>query len=633
MKIIDVVPIIKGPGEETLSYFTSKAVREGTLVTVPARTKIIPAVVTSVRDIQTEKINVKSANFKLKAIKSVVSDDIFSADFLKCLKEVAKYYASPLGAVVKDFLPEAIFSLKQFSRQKIEEPKKFQRVNRFEISMIQAPVKERVQAYRGVVREEFARGHSVFILFPTVAILKEFAELLQKGIEGYSFTLHSQMLAKNIQSTWKKIISENHPVLIFGTKSYLSIPRIFDTLIIDAESSTAYKSLSRPYTDARKVAEIMAKNLELKLILGDTAVRTETFYREESGEMIPAILAPARLLSEAEQLIVDMKESLSGEKRPFQVLSPELQSQIAEARNRNENIILFVNRRGLSTVIVCHDCYKTLVCEKCAAPLVTHKGAEGQSLLCHKCLESKEIPKMCPYCGSWNMQSYGIGTNTVEDALSNAFPSISIFKLWSDTVKTQRQGEVTAEKFLRTPGSALVATEMLFSFIKEPVATIGVVSIDTLFAFPDFNMNEKIFQLLIRLRLLAKKSFVVQTRMRENPVFDYALRGNISGFFREEIEERKNLGYPPFKQLIKISCASSDKKKLKEEVDGMALILANWVPISYSAFIAKLKGLYTSHILLKLPRGRWPEKEPELYEKLRSLPPSWRIDIDPETLL
>ena len=630
MKIIDVIPITKGLKEETFSYFTSKPVREGTLVNVPSRSRIITALVTSVREAETEKINLKSADFKLRPIKSIVSDNLLSPFFIEGMRETAKYYASPLGQVIRDFLPEAVLSEKQPAETRKE---KKENQGNFSISLVQAPTAERIQSYRTIIREEFARGHSVFILFPTVSTLKEFTLFLEKGIEDYTHALHSQITAKNIRDSWKKAIIQKHPILILGTRPFLSIPKNYNTLIIEGESSGAHRSQSRPYVDTRRAGEFIAKNLNIRLIFGDIAIRTETFYREESGEMLPAILSPSRLLSEANQEIVDMKKEKDGSKKTFSVVSPELQNLIADARSLNEHVVIFVNRRGLSTAIVCHDCYKTLICDKCSAPLVTHKGEQGQNLLCHKCLEEKNVPDECPYCGSWNMRSYGIGIDTVRNALLQIFPTISIFKIDGDTIKTQKQGENIIESFLKNPGSILIGTEMIFSFIKEPVERVVVASIDTLFAFPDFNMNEKIFQLLIRLRLFAKKTFVIQTRLRENPVFDYALRGNISGFYREEVEERKSLGYPPFKQLIKLSCASEDKKKLKEEIDVMTKDLSVWEPIPYTAFMAKIKGLYTSHILLKLQAGRWPNKEPGLYEKLRNLPSSWKIDIDPESLL
>ncbi len=631
MKIIDVVPITKGFKEEVFSYFTSKPVSEGTLVNVPSRSRIIPALVTSVRDAETEKINVKSADFKLRSIKSVVSNDLLSPLFIEGMKELSKYYASPLGQVIRDFLPEAILSGKQaFERKKKTEKTQIH----FSISLIQARTTERIQSYRAIIREEFARGNSVFVLFPTVSSLKEFSLYLEKGIEEYTHILHSQITAKNIRENWKKATSQKHPVLILGTKTFLSIPVNYSTLIVEGESSNSYIGQTRPYIDARRASEFIAKNLDIKLIFGDIAVRVETFYREETGEMLPAILSPSRLLSEADQEIVDMKKQKNGEKKPFSIISGELQELINEARSQNENIVIFVNRRGLSTAIVCHDCYKTLICEKCSAPLVTHKNEKGQSdLLCHKCLEEKNIPQNCPYCGSWNMQSYGIGIDTVKDSLLQFFPTISIFKIDSDAIKTQKQGETTAQNFLKNPGSILIGTEMIFSFIKEPVERVVVASIDTLFAFPDFNMNEKIFQLLTRLRLLAKKTFFIQTRLRENPVFDYALRGNISGFYQEEIAERKVLDYPPFKQLIKLSCASSDKNKLKEEIENTAKDLSAWEPMPYTAFMPKIKGLYTSHILLKLPPRKWPNKEMALFEKIRNLPNYWKVDIDPESLL
>ena len=149
-------------------------------------------------------------------------------------------------------------------------------------------------------------------------------------------------------------------------------------------------------------------------------------------------------------------------------------------------------------------------------------------------------------------------------------------------------------------GGIVVGTEMIFSYIKQPIDHIVAMSIDGLFAMPEFKMNEKIFRLLLRLKSLAKKSFIIQTRFPELPIFDNVLRGNISRFYKEEMEGRKLFQYPPFKLLIKITKENKNETMLSAEIEALQKILTEWSPTTYSAFIPKIKNFYIKHILLKI---------------------------------
>ena len=636
MKIAHVIPITKGVIEDDLSYFTNKEMREGSLVTIPARKKFLPAIVSSVQDIAEEKLALKNAEFRLKPIKSVVAESFLPEPFVEAIKEISKFFISPLGVVVKDFIPQSILSLKYVENVGVETREDPSR--RHEVSVMQAPTTERMQYYKSIVREEFAKNHSVFILFPLVAKIHEFGPMLGKGIENYTFTFHSKLSEKKIKDLWQKALREVHPILVIATRSFLSLPRNdIRTLIMDSESSPAYKGLVRPYIDYRTAVEIISRKLKLKLIFGDTVLRTESYYRERSGEIPSAVLSPARITSGAIQDIVEMNRAGgedSREPKKFRVISEELIKIIADAHIRSEKIILFVNRRGYSTSIACHDCYRNVLCGSCSTPFVIHKGrGGGDVLICHKCAKERPIPESCPYCGSWNMQSFGIGIQKVEEEVKSFFPEANIFRLDGDMIKTQRDGEDTVLKFLAAPGGILLTTEILLSFLFAPVECIAVVSIDAMFAFPDFNMNERIFRLLLELRLLSRKSFLIQTRLGENKVFDYVLKGNISGFYREEIEDRKSLGYPPFKVLVKATYSDADKARTKEESKKLQDRLSKWDVLTYPAFISKIKGMWSTHLLLKIDRESWPHKENELYGILKSLEPSWRIDVNPDSLL
>lgn len=641
MKIIDAIPIAKGIPQEKLSYFTSKDVSVGALVSIPVRNKEVPAIVSAVYDAKELKSSLKGSDFSIKPIKSIISPCLITPEFMDACKEIAEYYIVARGSIIKDFIPQAI--LENRSEQKLILPSPSAKQDgRHETSIIQSSGENRLHHYKSIVREELAKNKSVFICVPTTAETENIFSELSRGIEKYVFVFSSKMSKKKIIDLWKKVLEEKHPVLIICTKSFLSIPRRdIGAIIVEQESSSAYKNQKKPYMDARVSIEIISRKIKSKLIFGDELLRTETFYRQEIGEFSPTSVLQSRMTSNAEQTIIDAKKYFEEKKVAGKKLisTPELIQIIGDCVSKKEKIIIFAHRKGYSPTTICGDCHRTILCEKCSAPVVTIKADSKNNQVCHKCLAELPAPDRCPYCKSWRLESYGIGAQAVMEEIKKLFPETKIFEMNSDSVASDKEGKKMADEF-HLNGGIIVGTELIFSYIKQPVDNIAVISIDGLFALPEFKMNEKIFRLLLRLKSLAKKTFAIQTRFPEMPVFDNVLRGNISGFYKKEIEERKLFQYPPFKLLIKITRENKNETLLNSEIETMQKVLAEWNPKTYSAFIPKVKNFYIKHILLKIDPSLWspnkkgqPLNQEKLYRVLSSLDPSWKIDINPESLL
>ena len=176
----------------------------------------------------------------------------------------------------------------------------------------------------------------------------------------------------------------------------------------------------------------------------------------------------------------------------------------------------------------------------------------------------------------------------------------------------------------------MVGTEMALSYLNEKIENIAVVSLDSYFSIPDFQINEKIFHILLTLRALAEKRLIFQTRQENKKIFDYALRGNLLDFYRDEIEERESIGYPPFTTYIKITL-EGEKNIIKKMMDEKVEIMKPYDVSVFDAFNPGNKLKYTVHGLISLPKGKWIDKT--LLSKLRILPPQFMIKIDPITLL
>ena len=639
MKIIDVIPIAKGIPQEKLSYFTSKDISVGALVSVPVRKKEIPAIVSAVSDAKESKTSIKSSDFTMKPIKSVVSSNFIMPEFLESCKEIAEYYISPPGPVLKDFVSQAILkSASGPKTQKISEEAVPEAKNERDILIIQFPTEERIRHYKSIVREEFAKNKSVFLCLPTVADIENTAAELSRGIEKYVFALSGKMPSKKIKEEWEKATEEKHPILIIATKSFLSLPRRdFGAIIIDQENSSAYKNQKKPYVDARKAVEIISRKKQARLIFGDEFVRIETFYRQEMGEFSPFFARHHRLTGATEQAIIDAQGYFKEKKqnrRKF-VSTPELLRIMEESLAKNEKIIIFANRKGYHPITICADCQRTILCDKCDVPAVMRKTEQKNvTQRCHKCLAELPAPDRCPYCKGWRLESYGIGTQIVAEEMKEFFPGAKIFEIDSDSVPNKKVRSKIAEEFERARGGEiLVGTEIIFSHIHQPVDLVIAISIDGLFTLPEFKINEKVFRLLLKLRSLAKKSFLIQTRFPKLPIFANILKGNISEFYKEEIENRKIFQYPPFKLLIKITKEGKKENQLNKEIETLQKILVEWKPITYPAFIPKIKNLYIKHLLLKIDPASWPKKQEKLSRILSSLPLSYKVDIGPESLL
>lgn len=243
------------------------------------------------------------------------------------------------------------------------------------------------------------------------------------------------------------------------------------------------------------------------------------------------------------------------------------------------------------------------------------------------------IEDHCSNCGSWNLKSYGIGTEKVEEEIKRYFPDSPVFQLNSDCVKNRKQGECVRDDFLKTSRGILVATELMFSYFHEPIDNIIVISVDNLFTLPDFRVSERIFRMLLRLKCLANNFFGIQSRMENKKIFKDALNDNLASFYREELESREQLGYPPFSRLIKISSSAKSLALLDAEINKAKNLLKQSQPLDFPSFIHKINGVYTHNIILKLSPDAWPHKNTALIEILRSLGPHLTVQVDPISIL
>jgi primosomal protein N' (replication factor Y) len=636
MKLLSVIPISRGINKESLSYFTGSDISVGSVVKVPLRKKIIPAIVISAEDVADVKAEIKNASFETRKVEKIKSSTLLSKEFMAAVSETAVFFASTSGSVLHSVVPKTIIEEADKIKCSIRELKG-QRIH--EKLVIQCDDEERYATYKSLIREEFAKGYSVFFCLPTIQDIKKALEKLSKGIEQYTFVLHSLLSQKEQLELWNKAANEEHPSLIICTGSFLGIPRNdIGTIIVDKENTRSYKSQSRPFVDMRNFAETLAEKIKAKIVFGDLLLRTETIYRHTEAEIFEVAPLKFRSLTTANLKLINMRETLPGNietgkegKEPkFKLFSDDLLNLIKDNQLNDENLFIFVARRGLFPSTVCADCGSLIRCNSCGAPTVLHKAPSENFFLCHRCGEHRSAMEKCNNCQSWRLATFGIGIEAVEEELKERFPNIKIFKVDSDSASTHKKALDTMAKFYASPGSILLGTEMALLYLKDSVANTAVVSIDSFFSIPDFRVNEKVMNILLKIRAASSRNFLVQTRDIEQKILKYALAGNLADFYRDEIKERTSLAYPPFSIPIKITL-QGDKKTVLAGMENLQKEMAPFEVDIFPAFIPIQKGKFSMHGLIKVKQGEWVDQE--LLNKLNSLSPSFTVNVDPESLL
>ena len=636
MKLLSVIPISRGINKENLSYFTGSDVTVGSVVRIPVRKKIMSAIVVSAMEVVDVKAEIKNASFQTRKIEKIKSSSLLSAEFMTAVAESATYFSSTSGSVLYSLIPKAIIE----DVEKIKVSIKGLKNNRVhEKLVIQTGDEERYATYKSLIREEFAKGYSVFFCLPTIQDIKKAHEKLSKGIEQYTFVLHGLLNKKNQIEMWNKAANEEHPALIISTGSFLGIPRNdIGTIIIDKENTRSYKNQSRPFIDIRTFAEILAEKIKAKIVFGDLLLRTETIWRRDEAEIFEVSPLKFRSLTTSGQKLINMKEVLpekisdgkGGQEPKFKLFSPELLELIQNNHLNDENLFIFVARRGLFPSTVCGDCGNLVKCNTCGAPTVLHKAANENFFLCHRCGEHRSALEKCSNCQSWRLSAYGIGIEAVEEEIKLKFPNTKIFKIDSDSTSTHKKATDIMNKFYASPGSILLGTEMALLYLKDTVANTAVVSIDSFFSIPDFRINEKVMNILLKIRAATSRNFLIQTRDIDQKILKYAIGGNLAEFYRDEIKERETLAYPPFSILIKITL-QGDKKSVLAGMEQLQKDMAPYEVDIFPAFIPINKGKFSMHGLIKVKRGDWIDLT--LLNKLGTLPPQYTINVDPESLL
>ena len=508
----------------------------------------------------------------------------------------------------------------------------------------------KTEVYLRAVAWCLRHGRTAIILVPEIGLATQVVQRFSARFPGQIAVLHSALPDSQRYATWQAIASGGLPVVV-GPRSALFAPvSNLGLIVLDEEHESSYKQDAEPRYHARALAEHLGAQHGAVVVLGSATPSIDTFWRTETGEARVLTLAnrvgPASVAADGSRQsvdlelppveIVDMRQELH--RGNTSILSSRLQELLGETLDGGEQAILFLNRRGLATVVLCRGCGAALTCPYCDIPLVFHR--DKQRLICHRCNHREHAPSNCPSCGS-GLNYFGAGTQRVEEEVSRLFPTATVLRWDQDSVRRNGGHAAMLRRVERREIDIIVGTQMIAKGLDLPhVTAIGVIHADTMLHLPDFRSAERTFQLLTQVagragRRAAGGSVVVQTFSPDHYAVQAAARHDYQTFYDEEIDFRRSHRYPPFTRLVRYLYRHLDEAKCAAEADEMARLLARHARHSAAkvdilgptpAFASRLRGQYQWQIILRAD---------DLDPLLDGLParPGWAIDVDPQSLL
>ncbi len=643
MFIVRVIPIARGVFRDHLTFFSREEMPPGMMVNAPVRNRSIPALVIESKDVREEKLDLRSAHFALKKISPKAKPKrVLTSAFIAAAKDAALWHGVHegimLSALTSQPLLNASGKLETAPDRTVKNSPEHESTARADLLVLQAEKEERVRTYRNLARESFARGASVMVIVPTVIEAEQMHENLKRGIEDHVLLMTSDLTNKKLIETWNRSITDVKPVLIIGTAFALSAPRgDIGAIVVERESARGYRGFSRPHVDVRRCAESLCRRLGATLILADFPLRIETRYRVDVHEMDELARSQARPSGNAGVTIVDERKDDEKEpnqkratKRAFTTLTIETKEKIRYEIARGGRAIVFAARRGIAPLTVCNDCGTPVTDPDTGVPMVLHKTTDGNVFMSHRSGAVLPSETPCKTCGGWNLVTLGIGVERVEDELAKAFPDSPIIPFTKDSAPTHRTAKKLAEEFFNTKGAILVGTERMLPYLQEPVEIVAVASVDSMLSIPAWRAHEHTLSILFYLQEHAELEFIVETRKPESEVMKAFASGNPADFYRTDIVEREQYGYPPFTTFVGLLWKGTRAQAEKNSIT-VTEMFSDTDLVGPLPPVATGKNEWTAKSVIRVPRKKWPDTE--LAERVRQLPPDIEVTVDPDEIV
>ncbi|HEU5131774.1 MAG TPA: primosomal protein N', partial [Pyrinomonadaceae bacterium] len=427
----------------------------------------------------------------------------------------------------------------------------------------------KTEIYMRAMNKALSLGRSSMMLVPEIALTPVFSRRLRARFGDQVAIFHSSLQKGERFDEWTRVRNGEARVVI-GTRSAVFAPvKNLGLIVVDEEHESSYRQQESPYYNARDVAIVRAQKESATVVLGSATPSLESFHNARKGKY-HFVTLPERIGARpmAEAKIIDMRNVFVRHGKP-RVFSDELLEAIRETRERGEQSIILLNRRGYSSFILCRSCGETVQCPNCDVTLTYHRSE--RVIVCHYCNHREAVPRVCPSCGKKYIYYVGEGTEQLEEMLKTLFPALRVARIDRDTTARRKVFEQSLNDFSTGRIDTLVGTQMLAKGHDFPnVTLVGVVSVDAGLALPDFRSAERTFQLITQVAGRAGRGdrpgrVLIQTYHPYHYALRHACAQDYEGFYEEELRYRQNHSYPPFVALASLLVHGPDLGKVRND--------------------------------------------------------------------
>ena len=631
-------------GKDPLTYWSDVKLEQGAVVQVELQKVLVLGVVSAATT---------KPRFQTKKIEYIYAINELPNHLLRLASWLRDYYPAPLGLITQQILPSKLDD-KYINTTNLEEldtpnTSKLPSLTIEQNQALQNMTSRNTYILHGVTGSGKTRlyielallqinsGKSVIVLTPEISLVTQLADNFKEVFGARVIVVHSHMTHVERQKVWLLCLKSKDPLIIIGPRSALFSPvSKIGLIIMDESHENAYKQDQAPQYQTGRVASYLANIVRASLVLGSATPSISDYYlaKQKNKPIIRLKKLATSALHDAPKIsIIDKKDMSLFSRSPL--ISNQLIDAITNALSRQEQSLLYLNRRGTARLVLCENCGWQAMCPHCDIPLTYH--GDYHELRCHSCTYHSGIPSQCPICAHPQIIFKTAGTKAIVDDVKRLFPQARIARFDTDNAKADRF-EQHFSSVKKGDIDIIIGTQLLAKGLDLPrLSTLGILLADTSLYLPDFSAQERTYQLISQVlgrigRGHIAGRAIIQTFQPDHPVILDAINSDYEAFFNKELGERKLYNFPPFCYLLKVSVrratlesAVQAAQSIKEGIRQLGARVSVEGPAP--AFHERFQNKFQWQLVVKA-RDR-----NELVKIIDSLPANCSYDIDPLDLM